>query len=110
MGTAGMRFGYGFMSGLFSGVYETSQGYQFNSHIYLGAHVGFYLDEGSFIPLGGADFRWFWSDDEWDTGYMGLKVGFPYLVDVTVGYRMGFFGLGASLGALGAMFAIEFFW
>ena len=110
MGTAGMRFGYGFMSGSFSGVYETSQGYQFNSHIYLGANLGFYIDEDIFLPLGGADFRWFWSDDEWSTGYMGLKVGFPHLVDVTVGYRMGFFGFGASLGALGAMFAIEFFW
>ena len=110
MGTASMNFGYGFVNGYFSGVYQTTQGYQFNSYLFLGAQLGMFLDEEGVLPVTGVDFRWFWSDDKWGTGYMSLKIGYPYIADVTVGYRVDFFGFGVSVGAMGIMGALEFFW
>ena len=111
MGMAGFRVGGLFPVDCAGGYFETTQGYQINTNHFLGVHLGMLDGDALDSMLAfGLDYRWFWSDDTWSTGYLGVKAGFPYLIDLTVGYKLAFINYSVSISLVGFLFGMEFIW
>ena len=73
----------------------TSQGYQFNTHFYMGAHLGIdfgpiILESGTVLPIAALDLRTYFCDQ---VLYMGTRLGYPYIADIYMGVQMEFIGL-----------------
>ena len=111
MGMAGFRIGWLFPADCAGGFFETTQGLQINTNHFLGVHLGMLDGDALDSMLAfGLDYRWFWSDDTLFTGYLGIKAGFPYLIDISVGYKLTMIDYFVSISPVALMFGLEIIW
>ena len=102
LGGFGMEIGWD-MSAVNYFKLTTSQGYQFDKSFYLGAYAGYTLDfyekltGDMMLPIFGIDARMLFGYSRVGYSYLGVRLYYPFIMDVYYGYSFGVFGLLVSV-------------